>query len=142
MSQKWVRTIPHGPGHTLDTLNHGFGPLFCCFITVFGAGGSLEIMTPNHGLRYPKCVLAQKGWNLLISEAFGAIWVHYNSGIKWKRQFVKKQVSRKKRLPVYAGETMQLLDGFVFFLSLIYVGLLRKNAKNDNYLVKFGCVNG
>ena len=55
----------------------------------------------------------------------------------------KRQVlCKKKRLAVYAGETMQLLDGFVFFLSLIYVGLLRKNAKNDNYLVKFGCVNG
>merc|ERR1712212_1385097 len=34
---------------------------------------------PNHGLKYPKCVLTQKGWYLLISDAFGAIWVHYNS---------------------------------------------------------------
>ena len=100
-------------------------------------------MAPIHGLKYPKCTLTQKGWFLFISEAFGAIWVHYNSGIKWKRQFVKKQVLRKKkRLAIYSGETMQLLDGFVFFLSLIYVGLLRKNAKNDNHLVKFGCVNG
>ena len=33
-------------------------------------------MTPNHGLKYPKCVLIQKGWYLLICEAFGAIWVH------------------------------------------------------------------
>ena len=99
-------------------------------------------MATNHGLKYPKCVLTQKGWFLFISEAFGAIWMDYNSGIKWKRQFVEKKVLCKKRLAVYAGETMQLLDGFVFFLSLIYVGLLRKNAKNDNYLVKFGCVNG
>ena len=28
--------------HTLGTLNHGLGPLFCCFITLFGAGGSLD----------------------------------------------------------------------------------------------------
>ena len=42
MPQKWVRTIPHGSGHTLGTLNHVFGPLFCCFITLFGAGGSLD----------------------------------------------------------------------------------------------------
>ena len=42
MPQKWVRTIPHGSGHTLGTLNHGFGPLFCCFITLFGAGSSLH----------------------------------------------------------------------------------------------------
>jgi len=38
-------------------------------------------MTPNHGLKYPKCVLTQKGWHLLISDAFGAIWMHYNSDI-------------------------------------------------------------
>ena len=29
-------------------------------------------MAPNHGLKYPKCVLTQKGWYLLISEAFEA----------------------------------------------------------------------
>ena len=40
-----------------------------------------KIMTPNHGLRYPKCVLAQKGWYLLISEAFGAIWMDCNNDI-------------------------------------------------------------
>jgi len=33
-------------------------------------------MTPNHGLKYPKCVLTQKGWFSFISEAFGAIWMH------------------------------------------------------------------
>ena len=40
MHQKWIRTIPFGSGHTLGTLNHGLGPLFCCFITLFGAGGT------------------------------------------------------------------------------------------------------
>ena len=42
MHQKWIRTIPFGPGHTLDTLNHGLESLFYCFITHFGAGGSLD----------------------------------------------------------------------------------------------------
>ena len=42
MPQKLIRTISHGSGHTLDTLNHGLGPLFCCFITLFGAGGYLD----------------------------------------------------------------------------------------------------
>ena len=42
MPQKWVNTIPFGSGHTLGTLNHGLGSLFCCFITLFGAGGSLD----------------------------------------------------------------------------------------------------
>ena len=42
MPQKWIRTIPFGSGHTLGTLNHGLGPLFCCFITLFGAGGTID----------------------------------------------------------------------------------------------------
>ena len=42
MPQKRKRTIPHGSGHTLGTLNHGLGSLFCCFITLFGVGGSLD----------------------------------------------------------------------------------------------------
>ena len=42
MHQKWIDTIPFGSGHTLDTLNHGLGSLFCCFITLFGAGGILD----------------------------------------------------------------------------------------------------
>ena len=51
-------------------------------------------------------------------------------------------ISGKKSLAVYTGETMQLLDFFEFFLSCSYIELLRKNPKNDNYLIKFGCVNG
>ena len=42
MPQKWIRTIPHWSGHTLGTLNHGLGPLYCCFITLFAAGSSLH----------------------------------------------------------------------------------------------------
>ena len=42
MPQKWVNTIPFGSQHTLGTLNHGLGSLFCCFITLFGAGGILD----------------------------------------------------------------------------------------------------
>ena len=52
MPHKWVNTIPFGSGHTLGTLNHGLGPLFCCFITLFGAGGTLD---PPGG---PWCPLA------------------------------------------------------------------------------------
>ena len=40
MPHKWVNTIPFGSGHTLGTLNHGLGSLFCCFITLFGARGT------------------------------------------------------------------------------------------------------
>ena len=30
----------------MGTLNHGLGPLFCCFITLFGAGGTLDPLAP------------------------------------------------------------------------------------------------
>ena len=42
MDQKWIRTIPFGSGHTLGTLKHGLESLFYCFITLFGAGGTLD----------------------------------------------------------------------------------------------------
>ena len=44
-----------------------------------------KIMTPNHELSYPKWVLTPKGWYLLISEAFGAIWMGCNRDIYWKK---------------------------------------------------------
>ena len=54
MPHKWVNTIPFGSGHTLGTLNHGLGSLFCCFITLFGAGGILDPPgTPWHPLAPP-----------------------------------------------------------------------------------------
>ena len=37
-----------------------------------------KMTNPNHGLKYPKFVLTQKGQHLLLSEAFGTIWMHYN----------------------------------------------------------------
>ena len=42
MPHKCVNTTPLGSGHTLGTLNHGLGSLFCCFITLFGARGSQD----------------------------------------------------------------------------------------------------
>ena len=42
MPHKWIRTIPFGSGHTLGTLNHGLGPFFCCFISLFGVRGTLN----------------------------------------------------------------------------------------------------
>ena len=54
----------------------------------------------------------------------------------------KTAVQVKKRLAAYAGETVQPTDRFRFFLRNKYVGLRRKNPKNDNCLVKFGCVSG
>ena len=44
--------------------------------TVLKTWKTREKMAPNHGLKYPKCILTQKGWFLFISEAFGAFWVH------------------------------------------------------------------
>ena len=49
--------------------------------TVLKTWKTREKMAPNHGLKYPKCILTQKGWFLFISEAFGAFWMIYNSSI-------------------------------------------------------------
>ena len=80
MPQKWVNTIPFGSGHTLGTLNHGLGPLFCCFITLFGARGSLD--PPGA----PWCPLAppwtpwcpQDPWYVILghSQSFWVIMSH------------------------------------------------------------------
>ena len=52
--QKWVNTTPFGSGHTLGTLNHGLGSLFCCFITLFGAGGSLDPRMHQNSKKFSK----------------------------------------------------------------------------------------
>ena len=46
MPQKRKRTIPHGSGHTLGTLNHGLGPLFGCFITFLAPGVASTPLAP------------------------------------------------------------------------------------------------
>ena len=78
--QKWVNTIPFGSGHTLGTLNYDLGPLFCSFITLFGAGGILD--PPGA----PWCPLAppwtpwcpQDPWYVILghSQSFWVIMSH------------------------------------------------------------------
>ena len=46
MPQKWIRTIHHGSGHALGTLNHGLGQLFCCFITFLAPGVASTPLAP------------------------------------------------------------------------------------------------
>ena len=40
--------------------------------------GAKLFFSSNYVLKYAKCVMSQKGWYLLISDAFGAVWMHYN----------------------------------------------------------------
>ena len=44
----------NGSGHTYKgTLDHGLGPLFCCFITLFGAGGTPVPLKPSGAPWHP-----------------------------------------------------------------------------------------
>ena len=94
---------------------------------------------PNHGFKYPKCVLTQKGWYLLIYGAFGAIWMHYNSNIKWKRNIVKNRISGKFHTIGSTDHQVQFLNGFSIFHKAKYIHGLWKIAEKPNPLVKFCC---
>ena len=126
MPQKWVRTIPHGSGHTLGTLNHVFGPLFCCFITLFGAGGSLD---PNGA---PWLLPGPPGGSLTSSMSSwaiisypGSLLVIFDpSGVNNSRAytalFVAKILpnrpvhSKGLRTRVYARTRVRFFQNFVF----------------------------
>ena len=83
MSHKWVNTTPFGSGHTLGTLNHDLGPLFCCFISLFGAGGSLD--PPGAPWRPPgppgaPMTPGMSSW-VIVSHS-GSLWVIFDpSGV-------------------------------------------------------------
>ena len=81
--QKWVNTTPFGSGHTLGTLNHGLGPLFCCFTTLFGARGSLDPPgAPWHPPGPPGApkIPGMSSW-VIVSHS-GSLWVIFDpSGV-------------------------------------------------------------
>ena len=83
MPQKWINTIPFRSGHTLGTLNYDLGPLFCCFITLFGAGGILD--PPGAPWRPPGPPSApmthgMSSW-VIVSHS-GSLWVIFDpSGV-------------------------------------------------------------
>ena len=83
MPHKWVNTIPFGSGHTLGTLNHGLGPLFCCFITHFGVGSSLVASgAPWCPPGPPGTPLAPGMSSLAIHNHPGSLWVLFDpSGV-------------------------------------------------------------
>ena len=71
--QKRKRTIPHGSGHTLGTLNHGLGLLFGCFITLLAPGvASTPLAPPGAPLVAP--------WPLVCHPGpYSVILGHYES---------------------------------------------------------------
>ena len=80
MPQKWVNTIPFGSGHTLGTLNHDLGPLFCCFISFFGAGGSLD--PPWRPPAPPGAPMTSGMSSWVIVSHSGSLWVIFDpSGV-------------------------------------------------------------
>ena len=99
-------------------------------------------MTPNYGLRYPKCVLAQKGWYLLISEAFGAIWCIKTAIFSENDNLSKTGFREKFYTHTYTEYWVQFLNGFAIFHTPQGTHEVWKIAKKPNPLVKFGCVIG
>ena len=93
-------------------------------------------MAPNHGLKYPKCVLTQKGWYLLISEAFGCIKTAIFSE---NANLSKTRFQEKKYTIVSTDHQVQFLNGFAIFHKPQHTQGLWKIAKKHNPLVKFGC---
>merc|ERR1712020_648385 len=73
-------TIPFGSGHTLGSLNHDLGPLFCCFISFFGAGGSLG--PPWRPLAPPGAPMTTGMSSWVIVSHSGSSWVIFDpSGV-------------------------------------------------------------
>ena len=75
-------------------------------------------MSPNHVLKYPKCVQTQKGQYLFISGAFWAIWKHNNSLIsksKVKSKICQQQILDRNHVAAYTGHQVQFWSGFAIF---------------------------
>ena len=93
-------------------------------------------MTPNHGLKYPKCVLTQKGWFLFISDASGAITtaIFSENAILSKTRFEKK---------IHTKTSTDYWVKFDEVLAIFHTPQgtqgVWKIAKKPNHLVKFGC---
>ena len=100
-------------------------------------------MAPNHGLKYPKCVLVHEGWFLSISEAFGGHLVALN-----QQYLVKTLISQKNRFSenldstISTGHLEQKKWFFAIFHKQPHTQSLWKIAKNRSHLAKFGCGSG
>ena len=63
----------------MGTLNHGLGPLFCCFITLFGVGVSLDPPGPPGPPGAPMTP-GMSSW-VIVSHS-GSLWVIFDpSGV-------------------------------------------------------------
>ena len=96
-------------------------------------------MAPNHGLKYPKCVLTQKGWHLLIYEAFGAIWMHKKTIFSENANQSKTRFQEKKYSHASTDHQVQFLNGFAIFHTPQGTQGVWKIAKKSNHIEKFCC---
>ena len=95
-------------------------------------------MAPNHGLKYPKCVVTQKGWYLLVSEAFGCITTAIFSE---NDNLSKTRYEENFYTIVSTDNWVQFSELFAIFQRPWYTQGLWKIAKKPNPIVKFGCGN-
>ena len=98
-------------------------------------------MAPNHGLKYPKCVLTQKGWYLLISEALGPFGCIKTAIFSENANLSKTRFQEKKYTIVSTDHQVQFLIGFTIFHNPQGTHEVWKIAKKPNPIVKFGCGN-
>ena len=96
MPRKLIRTISHGSGHTLDTLNHGLGPLFYCFITLFCVEGSLDPAgTPWRPPGPPGGPLTPGMSSWVIVSHPGSLWVIFDpSGVNYSSAHIALFVAK------------------------------------------------
>ena len=126
MPQKLIRTMSHGSGHALDTLKHGLGPLFYCFITLFCAEGSLNpIGAPWRPPGPPGRPLTPGMSSWVIVSHSGSLWVIFDpSGVNYSSAYIALFVakilpnrpvhSKGLRTRVYARTRVRFLWNFVF----------------------------
>ena len=99
-------------------------------------------MALSHVLKYPKCILTQKGRFLFIFEVFGVILMHSKGVFSENINLSKNRFQGRFYSAAYTDHQVQFSNGFAIFHKPQGTQGLWKIAKNHNPLAKFCSVNG
>ena len=89
-------------------------------------------MTPNHGLKYPKCVMT----GMAFTHFWGirAIWMHNNRDIYWKIYETNLYtIASTDQLVKFCGSFS------IFHTPPMHPGSMENCQKKPNHIVKFDC---